>query len=166
MSITAIILLILLGIFLFIVEFLLVPGVTVAGIGGAILMAVAVYFAYTTHGNTVGNYTLVATLVLTVGGGAYVLRAKTWKRLMLDKDIEGKVEVGLEGDAIKVGDKGECITRMAPVGRVLINGIIVEGKSHRGFLDEHTPIEVIKVLNTQVVVKEVKEVKEEEDKTN
>jgi len=156
MSITAIILLILLGIFLFIVEFLLVPGVTIAGIGGAIVMAAAVYFAYTTHGNTVGNYTLVATLVMTVGIGAYVLRAKTWKRLALNKNIESKVEVGLEDDKIKVGDRGESITRMAPIGRVMINGIIVEGKSHRGFLDPHTPVEVIKVLNTQVVVKSLK----------
>ena len=157
MSITAIILLILLGLFLFIVEFLLVPGVTIAGIGGAILMAFAVYYAYTTHGNTVGNYTLVATLVFTVGGGAYVLRAKTWKRLMLDKGIDSKVEVGLENEAIKVGDRGKSITRMAPIGRVLINGIIVEGKSHRGFLDQHTPVEVIKVLNTQVIIKSLKE---------
>ena len=156
MSITAIILLILLGIFLFIVEFLLVPGVTIAGIGGAIVMAVAVYFAYTTHSNTVGNYTLVATLVLTVGIGAYVLRAKTWRRLALDKNIESKVEVGLEDDKIKVGDRGESITRMAPVGRVMINGIIVEGKAQRGFLDPHTPVEVIKVLNTQVIIKSLK----------
>jgi membrane-bound ClpP family serine protease len=157
MSITAIILLILLGIFLFIVEFLLVPGVTIAGIGGAIVMAVAVYMAYTTHGNTVGNYTLVATLVLTVGIGAYVMRAKTWKRLALNKNLEGKVEVGLENDVVKVGDRGESITRMAPVGRVIVNGLIVEGKSQRGFLDQHTPIEVIKVLNTQVIVKSLKE---------
>ena len=157
MSITAIILLILLGVFLFIVEFLLVPGVTVAGIGGAIVMAVAVYFAYITHGNTVGNYTLVATLVMTVGIGAYVLRAKTWNRLALNKNIESKVEVGLEDNKIKVGDRGESITRMAPIGRVRINGIIVEGKSHRGFLDQHTPVEVIKVLNTQVVIKSLKE---------
>jgi membrane-bound ClpP family serine protease len=157
MSIAAIILLIVLGIFLFTVEFLLVPGITIAGIGGAILIAFAVYFAYATHGNTVGNYTLVATLVLTVGGGAYVLRARTWKRLMLDKDIDSKVEVGLENEKIKVGDRGESITRMAPVGRVLINGIIVEGKSLRGFIDQHTPVEVIKVLNTQVIVKSLKE---------
>lgn len=156
MSIIAIILLIVLGIFLFIVEFLLVPGVTIAGIGGAILMGVAVYMAYTTHGNTAGNYTLVATLILTVGIGAYALRAKTWKRLMLHKDIDSKVEVGLEGGAIKVGDRGESITRMAPVGKVMINGIVVEGKSQRGFLDQHTPVEVIKVKNTQVIVKSLK----------
>lgn len=157
MSILAIILLIVLGILLFVVEFLLIPGVTIAGIGGAILMAVAVYMSYKTHGNTVGNYTLIATLILTLGGFAYALRAKTWRKLMLNKDIDGRVEVGLENNTIKVGDRGEAITRMAPVGKVMINGLVVEGKSQRGFLDEHTPVEVIKVLNTQVIIKPIKE---------
>lgn len=157
MSILAIILLIVLGILLFVVEFLLIPGVTIAGIGGAVLMGVAVYMSYKTHGNTVGNYTLIATLILTIGGFAYALRAKTWKRLALNKDIDGRVEVGLENETVKVGDRGESITRMAPVGKVLINGLVVEGKSQRGFLDQHTPVEVIKVLNTQVIIKPIKE---------
>ncbi len=157
MSILAIILIIVLGILLFVVEFLLIPGVTIAGIGGAVLMGVAVYMSYKTHGNTVGNYTLIATLILTIGGFAYALRAKTWKRLALNKDIDGRVEVGLEKETIKVGDRGESITRMAPVGKVLINGLVVEGKSQRGFLDQHTPVEVIKVLNTQVIIKPIKE---------
>ena len=157
MSILAIILLIVLGILLFVVEFLLIPGVTIAGIGGAVLMGIAVYMSYKTHGNTVGNYTLIATLILTIGGFAYALRAKTWKRLALNKDIDGRVEVGLEKETIKVGDRGESITRMAPVGKVLINGLVVEGKSQRGFLDQHTPVEVIKVLNTQVIIKPIKE---------
>ena len=157
MSILAIILLIVLGILLFVVEFLLIPGVTIAGIGGAVLMGVAVYMSYKTHGNTVGNYTLIATLILTIGGFAYALRAKTWKRLALNKDIDGRVEVGLEKETIKVGDRGESITRMAPIGKVLINGLVVEGKSQRGFLDQHTPVEVLKVLNTQVIIKPIKE---------
>jgi len=155
MSILAIIIIIVLGILLFIVEFLLIPGVTIAGIGGAILMGVAVYMSYKTHGNTVGNYTLIATLILTIGMFVYALRAKTWNRLMLKKDIDGKVEVGLENETVKVGDRGESITRMAPVGKVLINGLVVEGKSQRGFLDQHTPVEVIKVLNTQVIIKPI-----------
>lgn len=155
MSILAIILLIVLGILLFVIEFLLIPGVTIAGIGGAVVMGVAVYMSYKTHGNTVGNYTLIATLILTIGGFTYALRAKTWNRLMLKKNIDGKVEVGLENETIKVGDRGESITRMAPVGKVLINGLVVEGKSQRGFLDQHKPVEVIKVLNTQVIIKPI-----------
>jgi len=157
MSITAIILLILLGVFLFIVEFLLVPGVTIAGIGGAILMGLSVYMAYTNHGNAVGNIILLATLLFSLGTIIIALRARTWNRLMLHKNIDGKVEVGLEDDKINPGDTGETMTRMNPVGKVMVNDIVVEGKSNSGFLNQHTKIEVIKVLNTQVIVKPLKE---------
>lgn len=157
MSIIAIVLLILLGIFLFLVEFLLIPGVTIAGIGGAVVMGFAVYSAYKTHGNPVGNYILIGTLIVTVVSFYYMLRAKTWNKLMLHKNLDGKVEVGLEDNTIKVGDRGEAITRMAPIGKVMVNGLIVEGKSRDGFLDQNTPVEVFKVLNTQVIVKPIKE---------
>ncbi len=157
MSILAIILLVILGIFLFLVEFLLVPGVTIAGIGGAILIGVAIYMAYKTHGSAVGTYTLLGTMLFTLITIIFALRARTWRRLMLSKDIEGKVEVGLEQGKIKVGDVGESITRMNPIGKVIVNDMIVEGKSIVGFVDQHVKIKVIKVLTTQVIVEPLKE---------
>ncbi len=155
MSMLAIILLILLGILLFLVEFFLVPGVTIAGIGGAILMGVAIFMAYRTHGSTVGNYILFTSLLLTVITLVFALRAKTWRRLMLSRNIEGKVEVGLEEQKIKVGDTGKAMTRLNPVGKVMINDITVEAKSIKGFVDQHTKVEVVKVLTTQVIVKPI-----------
>ena len=50
MTLTAIILLIVLGIFLFLVEFLLVPGVTIAGIAGFILLVGGIWVAYDSLG--------------------------------------------------------------------------------------------------------------------
>jgi membrane-bound ClpP family serine protease len=155
MSILAIILLIFLGILLFLVEFFLIPGVTVAGIGGAVLMGVAVFMAYKTHGTTVGNYTLLTTLLLTIITLVFALRAKTWKRLMLNKNIDGKFEVGLQDEKIKTGDTGLSITRLNPVGKVMVNEIIVEAKSIKGFVDQNIKIEVVKVLTTQVIVKPI-----------
>jgi len=155
MSMLAIILLILLGILLFLVEFFLVPGVTIAGIGGAILMGVAVFMAYRTHGSTAGNYILLTSLLLSVIILAFALRAKTWRRLMLSKNIEGKVEVGLGEQKIKVGDTGKAMTRLNPVGKVMINDMTVEAKSIKGFVDPHTRVEVVKVLTTQVIVKPI-----------
>jgi membrane-bound ClpP family serine protease len=155
MSILAIILLIFLGILLFLVEFFLIPGVTIAGIGGAVLMGVAVFMAYRTHGTTVGNYTLLTTLLLTIITLVFALRAKTWKRLMLNKNIDGKFEVGLQDEKIKPGDTGLSITRLNPVGKVMVNEIIVEAKSIKGFVDQNIKIEVVKVLTTQVIVKPI-----------
>jgi len=54
-----IIILIVLGIFLFVIEFLLVPGVTIAGIGGLILTMFGVYKAFDNYGSNVGVWVLI-----------------------------------------------------------------------------------------------------------
>ena len=60
---TVIIILIVLGILLFVIEFLLVPGVTVAGIGGLVLTVLGVYKAFEDFGSTVGVWVLIGTLM-------------------------------------------------------------------------------------------------------
>jgi membrane-bound ClpP family serine protease len=155
MSILGIILLIFLGVLLFLVEFFIIPGVTLAGIGGAVLFGLAVFIAYRTHGTTVGNYTLLATLLISITAFIIALRARTWRRFMLKTNIDSKVEVGLEDQTVKPGDRGETVTRLAPIGMVRVNDITIEGKSIGGFLDPNTKVEVVKVLGTQIIVKPI-----------
>jgi membrane-bound ClpP family serine protease len=138
---------------LFIVEGLLIPGITIAGIGGIILMGAAVFLSYKYHGNLTGNIVLFSTLLVSLAALILALRAKTWTRLMLHDNIDSKVEVGLEDETIKPGDIGEAVTRMNPVGKVTVNDLTVEGKSISGIIDPHTKIKVVKVLGTQVIVK-------------
>ncbi len=54
---------------------------------------------------------------------------------------------------IHPGDVGKTITRLAPIGKAMVNDIICEAKSTGGFINENTDIEVIKVLSTQIIVK-------------
>jgi membrane-bound ClpP family serine protease len=112
--------------------------------------------SYKTYGTTTGTYTLLSVLVVSIITLALALRSKTWKRFMLKTNIDSKVEVGLEDQKIKPGDKGETVTRLAPIGMVRVNDITIEGKSIGGFLDPHTNIEVVKVLGTQIIVKPIK----------
>lgn len=141
---------------LFLVEFFLVPGVTIAGIGGALLMGASVFMAYRTHGTAVGSWTLFATLLFSVLTMVFALRSRTWRKLMLKKNIDGKVEVaGIEDEKIKVGDTGESIGRLAPMGKVMVNDIVIEAKSQSGFVDEHTKVKVVKIGTTQIIVKPI-----------
>jgi len=157
MSILAIILMILLGVFLFIIEGLLIPGITIAGIGGIILMGAAVFFSYKYHDNLTGNIVLLSTLVISVLTLILALRAKTWNRLMLHSNIDSKVETGLEEETVKPGDVGISMTRMNPIGKVMVNDLTVEGKSISGIIDPQTKIKVIKVSGNQVIVKPLNE---------
>ena len=154
MSITLIIIIILLGVLLFIIEFLLVPGITVAGIGGAILIVGGVIMAYHHHGSTIGNFTLLGTVLISFLTVFIVLKSGTWKNIMLKKNISGKVNVvDQTGAEVKIGDAGKTITRLNPMGKVEINGNYFEAQSLNKYIDQKTDIEVIKVLSNKLVVK-------------
>ncbi|MCF8335586.1 MAG: hypothetical protein K9H65_03190 [Bacteroidales bacterium] len=156
MSLIAILLLILLGIFLFLVEFLLVPGVTVAGIAGFILLVGGVYMGYDSLGTPQGHYILAGAVFLSVGIIAYSLRAGTWKRLMLNSTISGKVS-SYEEEKVKVGDEGVSVTRLNPMGKVLINGEYLEAKSIGPYIEQKKKIKVVNIKDFSVVVKSIDE---------
>lgn len=154
MSVTLIIILILLGVFLFLVEFLLIPGITVAGIGGAILMIGGVILGYHHHGMQVGNLILLGTVVFSILTLYFVLKSRTWKKIMLDSKIDSKVNLLERNESlIKQGDEGVSVTRLNPMGRILINNEYYEAKCLNQFLDEQTPVVVIKISDNKIIVK-------------
>jgi len=153
---TIIIILIILGILLFVIEFLLVPGVTIAGIGGLVLTVFGVYKAFSDYGTTVGIWVLIGTILLSVFVIAMSLRARTWNRLMLKTNIQGTVDKDLSEDQVKTGDRGTSLTRLAPMGKILVNELVREAKSIEGFIDEHTDIEVVAIEGTRISVKPIK----------
>ncbi len=152
MSFLAIIIIIILGIFLLLLEFLVIPGITIFGIGGFLFIITGVGAAYYFHGPTAGNYTLASTLVLSVLSMVVAFKTKTWKKLGLKANIDSRVEP-FDTRMIKAGDRGKTITRLAPMGKVEVNHIICEAKSTGEFINENTEVEVREVLTTQLIVK-------------
>ncbi len=153
-----IIILIVLGILLFVIEFLLVPGVTIAGIGGLILTVFGVSKAFQDFGSNVGVWVLIGTIILSVFVIAMSLRARTWNRLMLKTNLKGTVDTDLTEDQVKPGDKGTTLTRLAPMGKILINDLVREAKSTEGYIDEHTDIEIVSIEGTRISVKPLKNI--------
>jgi len=151
----AVIILILLGIFLFLVEFLLIPGITVALVGAVVMTVAGVYLAFERFGPTIGALVMVFTLVASIVIFLFSLRAKTWKKAMLNTNIDSNVGDELGLDLVHEGDKGESIGRLAPVGMIRINGQAFEAKSISGYLEPRTPIEVVKINGSQIIVKPI-----------
>lgn len=152
MSLTAILFLIVLGIILFYVEFLIIPGVTIAGIAGAILIVVGVYFGYKEYATPVGHYILGSTAIISIFSVVIMLRSKTWEKIALRSKIEGKTSASLDSE-INIGDTGETVTRLNPYGKVLINEKFYEAKSTSSYIDPKTKIEVKKIDRSHLIVK-------------
>jgi membrane-bound ClpP family serine protease len=152
MSLTAIIFLIILGVILFYVEFLIIPGVTIAGIAGVICIIVGVYFGYKEYGSPVGHYILLSTAIVSILSIFFMLRSDTWKKIGLNTKIDSKVSSSLENE-VPVGVEGETVTRLNPYGKVQIADKLYEAKSSDAFIDPKSKIQVKKVEGSQIIVK-------------
>jgi membrane-bound ClpP family serine protease len=151
---TTIILLILAGFIFIILEFFVFPGITVAGIGGILLVGTGVFIGYQNFGAPTGNVILALTIFAFLIVLTMAFRAKTWNKLMLKTSITANVDSDTE-ITIHPGDKGITITRLNPIGKVRINNQEVEAHCPDNFVDPQTPVEVVSVSKINVVVKPI-----------
>jgi len=143
--------LLLIGVILFLIEIFLIPGISVAGIGGLVAIISAIVYAYVVSPWT-GHFTLIAAVLMVAAALFITLRTNAIDRMSLKSEIDSKVNC-VQGFNIAPGDEGITISRLAPMGKVEINGNIVEAKSEDGLIEEEQPIEVVKVLSSNVIVK-------------
>lgn len=157
MEIAIIIGLIAAGLILLLLEILVIPGTGVVGIIGLGLIAFSVYVSFRDHGTATGFYVSGATLVSSVALVWISLRSNTWKKLELKSEIGGKVNT-IDESAIKVGDTGITVSRLAPMGKAIIENEQYEVISSTGlFLDENSKVKIVRIDGNKIYVKEVVE---------
>lgn len=143
--------LILIGAVLVLMEFLIFPGVNIAGLLGFICIIAGIYFGYSFYGAFTGHFILLGTAIFGAGLTWYVLRSDTWKKLSLSARIDSVVE-GID-KSIHEGDEGETLGQLAPMGNVRVGDCIAEAESQSGFISAHQQIEVVKVFKNKIIVK-------------
>lgn len=156
MEITIVAGLLIIAIIFFILELFLIPGISIAGIAGAIFMGGAVYYAYTQISATAGLLTLISALVL-LGMSIWIfIKSKALDRMSLKTEIDSKNDP-MQGMNIQIGDTGITSSRLAPMGKVKISGHIVEAKSNDDFIDEGVAVRVIEVMSTNILIERISE---------
>lgn len=147
---------ILLGILFMLIEIFLLPGISIAGIAGLVFIIGGITYAYVFLGTAAGNITLLISTVLLTVGFIGLLRSKTLRKIALTKEIDSTVDTG-DLKKIQIGEQGITLSRLNPIGKIGIKGLVVEGKSADGeLIDEGTPVEVVKVNPSNIIVKRKK----------
>ncbi len=149
-----IVLLIVLGVLFLIAELLLLPGVSVGTILALVCYGSAIYLAFTDFGITTGIIVLAVILVLSLITTVLSLRAKTWRKLALQQEIDSQ---SMENPAAKIaiGTIGVTISRLSPMGKVEIDGELHEAKSLDSYIEQRKRIEVVGFDNFTVIVKAI-----------
>lgn len=153
MEILILISLIIGGLLLFAVEVFLIPGVSLAGIASGISILYAIYYAFNTMGAQAGGITIAAIVGL-IGVIVWFMRSHTVDKLSLKSAIDYRPDP-LKGLSLHVGDQGITVTRLTLIGNASFNGEIVEVHSLDGFIDEQTPVSIVRIKDGRVYVKRI-----------
>ena len=141
------------AIVLILLEIFMLPGITVAGVGGFIFAAGGLIYAYSVD-TLAGNMTLAVSLLVFAATFVWLLRSKSFSRVALKTDVDSRL-VSSRDLGIIPGDEGLTLSRLAPIGKARINGIMVEAKSMDELIDENTPVEVVRVDNNIIVKRKI-----------
>ena len=152
MEMGLIISLVIVGLILILAEILLIPGVGIAGVLGVLSMGGSCFYAFHEFGNLTGGVVTGINAILLVVLLVYVLRAKRWKRMTLETNIDAKA-VADESAVVAVGDKGRTLTRLAPMGSVRFGDNVAEAKAIEGMIDPGTDVEVVMIEDNRIVVR-------------
>ena len=151
MDIFIIALLIFIGLVMVILEVFFFPGITIAGISAVLFFVGAVFYSFMQVGEFAGYITIAVSVIVTLVGIVIFIRSRSLDRMALKTTIDS-VAPTLVSDQIKVGDEGVTLSRLNPMGSVLINDVTVEARTREDFIDEDTPVVVEKVDRTTVIV--------------
>ena len=80
----------------------------------------------------------------------YFIKGKPLDKMALDKELESDNPYDMS--KVAVGDVGSTISRLAPMGKVLVNGEEYEAKFRNGFLDRGVDVVVVEIDGNILVV--------------
>lgn len=144
----------LLGILFLIAELILLPGVSVGALLAIGCYGSSIYLAFRDYGMAGGTITTLIIAIVSLAATAICLRAKTWQRFSLKQEI-GSSSSELPSSEVKTGDRGITLSRLAPMGKVSVNGKIWEAKSLDAFIDQQCDIEVVGFENFSIIVRKI-----------
>ena len=158
-----------LGIILVLLEIFVIPGFGIAGITGAILIGMGFVFAMLD--NDYFNFEKVempdiSGAVLTVLSGmllSFVIilwlstqigKKGMFRKIALETDLSTSRSVD-KNEFSLIGQQGTTMTDLRPSGRIMIANEVYDAVSNQGYIDQGSPIIVIKFENMQLFVERV-----------
>ena len=153
MSWWMVVLILFIGWILVFLEVFFIPGITLFAAVGTITMITGVVFAYVNFGVVAGTLTLVGSALFTFLSILFGFKTGLFKALTLKDTVKGKANL-IDESKIKVGDAGIALSKIGPIGKGLFEDSTYEVQSMGEYIDEKTPIEVIKIYLNKIYIRQ------------
>ena len=141
---------ILAGMLFLAIEFLIVPGFSVPGIAGVMLLAFAVYKAYSIFGFAGASIAVLISGTASLSLIYWALKSKTLRSFSLHETQEGHRAGNVYTDLL--GHIGTSLTDLRPAGTAQFEGTRYDVVTDGEYIDEQQEIEVIAVEGSRIIV--------------
>jgi len=149
-----IVLLIFFGLLFLVAELVLLPGVSIGALLSLVCYGSSIYLAFRDYGPLTGIVVVLVILVLSVVSVVFSLRAKTWQRFSLKQEIRSS-SMPEPDKELQVGARGKSVSRLSPMGKIMVDGRLYEAKSQDVYIDPRSDVEVVGFENFSVIVRKV-----------
>ncbi len=146
--------LILFGIALLVIEIIVIPGTTLVGVIGFLLLATGVILSFRYFGTTIGWVTGSGSAAASAIILYYCFKSNVWSRFASRSSIDGKVNEG-ELNGLPVGAEGIALSALRPFGKAELNGKVYEVKTIGSYLESGKRIKVLEILSNQITVEQI-----------
>lgn len=150
-EIALVIVFMILGIAFFILEIFFLPGISIGGIAGTLFVLAGIWFAFSNISSTAGWFTCVLGALVFVIAVWLFIKSRTLERLSLKTELESDNTDNIVSEIV-VGDYGTTISRLAPMGRVIVNGSDYEAKAQDTLIDPNIPVVITGIENNTLIV--------------
>ncbi len=142
------------GIILIILELIFVPGTTILGVLGFLMLLGGVVVSFASFGATTGWIVLVGTAIVGLISVIYSLKSGVWQRFSLKSQIDSRVNEH-EKDHLQIGMRGKAVSDLRPVGTAEFEDKLYEVQTNGNYLDSGKAIEIIKLSDNKIIVQPI-----------
>lgn len=139
------------GFILFFLELFLIPGFTVFGVLGGLLIIAGLVLVYTQYGSTTGNFAFLGSLAICGGTTWLALRYFRKSELGLQEVSDSQLQRASH-KGVYVGDQGIAFGDLRPMGRAHIHQKVYNVISEGGHISDGTPLSVIRIESDKIIV--------------
>lgn len=144
--------LLIIGLILFLIEVLFVPGTTVIGILGLVISLTGVIYAFSAYDSETAFWIVGIAAILNLIAVWYGFSSGVWNRFSLKSSMKGGAFDGRTRD-LSVGMTGVATSDIKPIGNAEFGDSNYEVKSEDGFIEVGKTVSIVKIENNKILVK-------------
>ncbi|MEM8896327.1 MAG: NfeD family protein, partial [Bacteroidota bacterium] len=106
---------------------------------------------YDYFGTPTGHFIFFGGFIVAIVALVAAFKSGAWERFSLKEKMQSKVNEDIDIN-INVGDEGESISSLKPIGKAIFNDQVIEVRTNGDYIRESKKVKVIRVDGRKIIV--------------